>query len=463
MALPPTLTSNAVKTNTPSNANGVHDENKKLTTVLTPLDTTEKVAPSVVNEIDPCTDPALISAWRRFLDYDRVSTDNKRSYTRIREVVILLYFLIAAGAVFTTIMYASGIFSAFQLGVMRFLLITLPFVNILLNGWANQFASSTGWIEYRVGAETIREKIYLYRLRAGEFSTLPNLQDRQRKLLEIINQADNRIDKANATLPYMQPLHMDNKSGFSIPDRVRLKTDTPFKVVGKEYDDGFDRLPVEKYLDFRIRNQVDWYARRIHDDFSSMKKARAFALVIAGCGGVVAAVVGNGLEGLVAITTAAGVALNMKADSRMYGATYATYHLTASRLRNELTQWDILSAEQQADPSVASEIVARMEKILSDERETWRSSAIELQNTADRNINANIRTDGNPIAVETGKANTIAEFPSLQSSIVTDMKQTITQEANAILLEAEADDNPVLHPPSDDEPVPAAGVLGAAG
>ena len=67
------------------------------------------------------------------------------------------------------------------------------------------------------------------------------------------------------------------------------------------------------------------------------------------------------------------------------------------------------------------------------------------------------------IAVETGKANTIAEYPSLQSSIVTDMNKTITQEANAVLLKAEADDNPVLHPPTEDDLVPAEGVPGAAG
>lgn len=431
MALPPpkpAATTNGKTTTAPRPA-----------TVLTPGDTPLRLeTKSAPPEYEALKDPALLSAWRRFLDYDRVSTTQKRTYLRIREWVILLYFLAASGAVLTALLQASGTANEFVLGVMRLLLVIMPLVSIGLNNYANQFASSTAWIEYRVGAETIREKIYLYRLRAGEFAPLPSLQDRQRKLLEMVNEADRRIDRANATLPYMQPLDVEKLPGQSVPERVRLKTDTPFTIPGERFDDGFSPLSVADYLYLRIRNQVDWYTRRIEGDYNSVKLARLFALIIAGTGSVIAAL-GNGLEGLVAITTAAGVALTMKSDSRMYGATYATYHLTASRLRNELNQWDILTPEQQQDPEIAADIVARMEKILSDERETWRSSAIELQNTADRTVTAHIRTDGNPIAAVAHRANSLDEYPVLSGGVV-EATPSSAAPASAALLNADEPD-----------------------
>lgn len=410
MALPPPTSANA--------ANGKTTPTPLATRVLTPGDSPQRLEVTAMPpEYEPFKDPALISAWRRFLDYDRVSTNQKRSYLRIREWVILLYFLSASGAVMTAILQASGAAPEWLLNSLRLLLVIMPLVSIGLNNYANQFASSTAWIEYRVGAETIREKIYLYRLRAGEFALLPSLQDRQRKLLEVVNETDRRIDRANATLPYMQPLEAEKLPGQSVPERVRRKTDTPYRTDNEPYDDGFSPLSVAQYLHFRIRHQVDWYTRRIEGDYNAVKLARLFALIIAGTGSVIAAL-GNGLEGLVAITTAAGVALTMKSDSRMYGATYATYHLTASRLRTELAQWEILTPEQQQDPEIATEVVTRMEKILSDEREAWRSSAIELQNTADRTVTAHLRTDGNPIAVASRRANSLDEYPTLAGPIV---------------------------------------------
>ncbi|XWX03656.1 DUF4231 domain-containing protein [Aggregatilineales bacterium SYSU G02658] len=426
MALPPPFEPSAT-------SNGKTTPAPRAATVLTPGDTPQRLqTTSTPSEYDAFKDPALLSAWRRFLDYDRVSTSQKRSYLRIREWVILLYFLAASGAVITTLLQASGEMNELVVNGLRLLLVIIPLISVGLNSYANQFASSIAWIEYRVGAETIREKIYLYRLRAGEFAPLLSLQDRQRKLLEMVNEADRRIDRANATLPYMQSLESEKLPGKSVPERVRRKTDTPFTIPGERFDDGFSPLSVADYLYLRIRNQIDWYTSRIEGDYNAVKLARLFALIIAGTGSVIAAL-GNGLEGLVAITTAAGVALTMKSDSRMYGATYATYHLTASRLRNELSQWEILTPEQQQDEEIGAELVARMEKILSEERETWRSSAIELQNNADRTVTAHIRTDGNPIAAVSQRANSLDEYPMLVGRVTEPTPSTAAPASPALL------------------------------
>jgi hypothetical protein len=57
-------------------------------------------AGSQTNAKETQHDYALLAAWRRLLDYDRVSSEEKADYKRIRSWVITLGFLTASLAVF---------------------------------------------------------------------------------------------------------------------------------------------------------------------------------------------------------------------------------------------------------------------------------------------------------------------------------------------------------------------------
>jgi hypothetical protein len=383
------------------------------------------------------------------LDYDRVSTEQKNSYVQFRKYVIIFSFITSAVAVLSAIVKAEpnnifvSLFSLFvsrEIAVtlveplFRFLLVVLPIITVGINYYSAQFASSTAWIEYRVGAETIRQKIYLFRMRAGEFANIPSLQDRQSKLLDVLNQAEERIDKAGATLPYMQQL----ESNEAIWDKANEKS--------QDKDNGFEPISVDYYLNSRIRAQMDWYANRIETDHASMKSYRLWALAIAGLGSVLAGL-GMGIEAFVAITTAAGVGLNMWADTRMFGRTYATYHLTASRLRNELNRWEILTDDQRKDETAKVKIVTDMEDILAQEREAWRGTSIELQANVDRQINSRLNVEGNKLAIADKRATSVDDYPAL----AIDPK------------DYDKDDQPSTDPlpPDDDEPMPNTSASGS--
>lgn len=343
--------------------------------------------------LTPDDDPALIAAWRRFLDYDRVSSDQKRQSLRLRELIIYIQLATSVIAIVSTFLVINGVPQVIS-DVIRLVLIALPVVSVGLMNYSAQFASSTAWIEYRVGAETIRQKVYQYRMGAGDFFGLEK-RKAQEKLLDVINRADQRIDEVSATLPYMKP--MDESDAKSPEDfikyRIRLKTDTPFKPDKPDhpFDDGLSRLDVPTYVDRRVRKQIDWYTSRIDRDYRDMRRYRLTALGIAGLGSVFAAL-GQSLEALVAITTAFGVAYNALADTRMYGATYGIFHWTASKLRIEMNKWDILTPEEKASPAVQSRFVGSMENIFRREQQMWRKSAIESQQLIDRSLSANIKS-----------------------------------------------------------------------
>src|SRR5690606_23933869 len=118
-------------------------------------------------------------------------------------------------------------------------LIILPIISVALLNYANQFASSVSWIEYRVGAEMIRSQIYMYRLKAGAYKD-KSLNDSQKHLLAIIHSADVRIEEKNATLPYQQTIKEQE-----LIDAIAKKTDATD-------DRGIEPLTVEKYINYRL-------------------------------------------------------------------------------------------------------------------------------------------------------------------------------------------------------------------
>lgn len=338
--------------------------------------------PSDVNQ-PPATrqaDPALLAAWRRFLDYDYISTKQKKAYTRIRNLVITAGLLAASFAVFITFVNNNGtlgsIGQALRL-LLQFSLVILPIISVGLTTYGRQFASSTAWIEYRVSAEALRSAIYGFRMRAGAFSGL-NDADARRLLLSIIEKEEARIYEKGATLPYMRK-HEESQLIQTIDDHAEGE------------DDGLTPLSASQYIDWRLRSQYSWYISKIRNDYERVRRERVMAIVIGGTGAVLAAI-GAELAGLVAVTTAMGVALTQYSDVRMFGATYGIYHLTASKLRTALDRWDSLPDKQQ-DPEHQRAFIQDVEKILREERELWSAQAIQAQASADQSIDEKLQSN----------------------------------------------------------------------
>ncbi|MDQ7027689.1 MAG: DUF4231 domain-containing protein [Anaerolineae bacterium] len=332
-------------------------------------------------------DAALLATWRRFLDYDHVSSEKKREYSRLREIVIALGLLTSAGAVFS--IYLQSVADVAWLNfvrlddlievlveVLRVLLIIMPIATVALLTYGAQFVSSTSWIEYRVGAETLRSEIYLYRMRGGEYKDLDAAEARLR-LLDVIDAANSRIDEQGATVPYMR-----NYEG--IEQLIAQKTESPGE------DDGFGTLEVENYIDWRVKKQLRWYIQKIRRDYSTSQREKRLALTVGAFGAVLSGL-GRNLEAMVAVTTAMGIALTARSETRMYGATYGIFHWTAGKLQHELNKWEVLTEEDKQDTNKQLEFVEAIEKIFKQEREMWRAQAMQSQNNSDNSINQQLQ------------------------------------------------------------------------
>jgi hypothetical protein len=77
----------------------------------------------------------------------------------------------------------------------------------------------------------------------------------------------------------------------------------------------------------------------------------------------------------------------------MYGATYGIFHNAASKIQNSLNLWEITPDDTRAAQPDAS-IVAEIEGILGEEREAWRTQAMEAQASSEQTIYQNLAAKG---------------------------------------------------------------------
>jgi hypothetical protein len=308
-------------------------------------------------------DPALVSAWQRLLDYDRISTGQKSAYQTTRSWIIALGLFTTAAAVFNT--YIPFLESAFRIA-----LIIMPIATVLLMNYASQFAGSTVWLQHRASAEIIRSQIYRYRTGVGDYQSKTE-RERQYTLLNSIQDINRQVSTQDSP-PHIQiPLE-------EVIAAVKQKTNAP------DADDGFSTMTVDEYIWWRVRPQLDWYTNKIQKDYQNMRQERAWSLVVSGAGSILAAM-GETFAALVAITTAMGVALNRRAELRMYGATYSIYQWAANSLQDELDEWNILPQSEKTEDAVSA-FVLRVEGIFSEEREMWRDQATQIQMSSEQAI-----------------------------------------------------------------------------
>src|SRR5256885_1781839 len=96
------------------------------------------------NTVRTTADQVLLAAWRRFLDYDAASANQKVHHTRIRTSIILLGFAASALAVAITYRASNPVIESIG-EYLHAALIILPIISAGLLTYASMFAPSLSW------------------------------------------------------------------------------------------------------------------------------------------------------------------------------------------------------------------------------------------------------------------------------------------------------------------------------
>ncbi|GAB1421376.1 hypothetical protein MASR2M15_15360 [Anaerolineales bacterium] len=401
----------------------------------TDMEISEPAAPNPADVESPYLkdnrDGALAAAWRRMIDYDKVALQQKRDFSSVRSWVISLSLLTSAGGVMATflsdvqnaqtlfavflIMAAIGaIFAVYLIwhltgrnllyhsiailmvaafiialnqmswlsGFLRAALIIMPIASVALLNFASQYATSSAWIEYRYNAELIRTQIYLYRTRSGPYFGKEG-EARQEELLYAVAQIDGRLNdlKNFQALPFVQ----------TQTEELDKAIEEHAKRSSNGEDLGMHVLDPRKYLEWRLRDQLSWYINKVKNDYKFARRERIASLAVAGLGSLLVALDAD-FAGLVAITTAAGIALSQWSEIRMHGATYANFHRTALQLQNKQAEYSVRYADNPS-PEMVSNFIQEIEAIFANEQVEWRKQAMERLMNTDQSIMSTLKPD----------------------------------------------------------------------
>jgi hypothetical protein len=298
--------------------------------------------------------PVLEDAWRSFAIYDYNSSLFQKRFLRWREWILGL----GVAATFTAILYS--VLETVDVGwipvansYLRYVVILIPIVvSVLLAGTA-KFKGGANYVLLRGSAETLKREIYRYRTQTGIYAPEnTQAEPREIKLARKVKTISGQLMKTEV-----------NQSGLK-----QYEGQIPPYYEGSEDDEGFSDLDAEKYVTWRLENQLNWYRGRIESFDGLLRLLHWLILGLGGLGTFLAAI---GLELWIAVTVAVSGALTCFLGLRQVEETLVAYNQAATDLEGIRIWWHALPKEEKTKQENKEKLVEYTETVLKAELAGW--------------------------------------------------------------------------------------------
>lgn len=301
----------------------------------------------------------LEEAWRRFAVYDHNANLQQRGFLRMRIWIAVLGVV----ATLVAVLYAIVSEETHELTDWRFylrlLVLATPITASVLVAMAARIDRAMAWVMVRGSAEALKREIYRYRARVGPYHPeRAEARDRDRHLAAKIESINRRLASSEAVLEGLKPY-----TAGRLPPLYAAAAD----------DDGFSELTAERYIELRLRDQLDYYRRR---SGRLVKQYKRLQWAVVGLGGVGTLFAAVGLEIWVPVAISLAGALGTYLQLRNVESTLTAYNRSAMELENVLTWWQAVPTEEKADPALREQLVGKTEAVLQTENVDWQ---LEMQ------------------------------------------------------------------------------------
>jgi hypothetical protein len=222
----------------------------------------------------------------------------------------------------------------------------------------------------RGNAEAIKSEIYRYRSQADTYNDEETKENsRQAKMTHVINTINDQLldtDVMNVTLPPYKG---------SMPPEIDC-------TLG--IDDGLSALTPERYIVFRLDDQLNFFHQRTR---ALERRARSmrWLMYIAGGAGTLLAVAG--FELWVALTTTIFTTCVTYLEYEQTETTLRKYNIVATLLENVKNWWISLTPEEKEQQPNKDRLIVTTESALREEGTGWMSllqDAVSRASDADR-------------------------------------------------------------------------------
>ena len=309
-------------------------------------------------------DSVLRQAWRRFAAIDAAAIRQQRDFTRVQTSVLLLGVAAVLLAVFQSLltlpplelqsfagMHLPESIRAVLRQVLAAALIVVPIGTSVLIAASNRLKPGKRFVLLRSAAEAIKREIYRYRLSAAGYA---EAGQRDKNLAEAVENITRRLARTEANTVALP--------AFTGP--------IPPKNTASPGDDGLSFLTTDRYVRFRLDDQLQFYRRKtvkLEREFSRLQ----IAVLVAGAAGTLLAALGGEWVIWIAFSSAVAGALMTQLSYRQVETTLTGYNQTATDLENILAWWTALDAAEQAQPGNIENLSAHTEQVLANELAGW--------------------------------------------------------------------------------------------
>lgn len=314
------------------------------------------------------TDQALKRAWELFARYDENAKKQHKRYKQEQAWIVWLGILIIT-------LVASQIQGLPRLlpWIAQPLHYTIVFVPILISillSIASRFNAGNKWVMLRGNAEAIKSEIYRYRSQADAYNDKETKETpRQAKLTHVINTINDQLldtDVMNIALPPysgLMPPEIDCTPGI---------------------DDGLCLLSPERYIAFRLDDQLNFFHQRTRVLERRARRMRWLMYIAGGAGTLLAAA---GFELWVTLTTTIFTSCVTYLEYEQTEMTLRKYNIVATLLENVKNWWISLTPEEKEQQHNKDRLVVTTESALREEGSGWMSllqDAVSRASDADR-------------------------------------------------------------------------------
>ncbi len=312
--------------------------------------TAEDLRERIIKELPPpWAENVLKRAWERFAIYDKNSNRHRDEYKNLTTRILVLGFLTSLAAILLTWFRTTG--PALQgsgLIMLRITVIVLPILTSIGLAIFNGRKADNKWLLLRSSAETLKRKIYAYRVLA--------LYEPRAQLLDLEQTVEDVSQRLMRTDVNEAALHIYDGP---IPPEM-------FGAASK--DDGLSPLTPQQYIDIRIGDQISFYQSRTGQKEAILRYYQVAILVIGGLGTFLAAI---GAALWVPLTTAAATAITTYLLSEQFQETIVTYNQAETDLLNLELWWQALSPTDKRKPKNIRNLVNTTEALLGREFRGW--------------------------------------------------------------------------------------------
>ncbi|PZN74776.1 MAG: hypothetical protein DM484_20405 [Candidatus Methylumidiphilus alinenensis] len=298
-------------------------------------------------------DQVLMQAWETFADYDSNANSQQKKSRNMQLWILGVGVLATALAIIQTMgpkPDAAGPHHDIW-KLIFYLLLSLPIVLTMLVTASNRFKEGNKWLLLRAGAESIKREIYRYRTRALNYNKEPE-HELSKKIEEITRRTMRTEVNSTALVRY------DKSKGF------------PPLYLNKAQggDDGFSFLTPDRYLKFRLADQLMFFREKSVRLEWEIKLLYWLTFGIGGLGTYLAAI---DEQAWIALTTALVAAIGTYLSYNQTESTLTKYNQAATDLENINLWWNALSPNAQSEKVNIDSLVEHTEQVLQSELDGW--------------------------------------------------------------------------------------------